>query len=157
VVRRSNGRTKTHILRHLTPIPPDCEIARQPRKIKPAVNADLANPSVHHNPARSRSPDPPRVVGGTELAATVFGPSYRRAAVMQAILALAATIGGIGAWFMIAGLTWLVGALLILIVVPFTLLVIRPTNQLLDPSRSNLHSSRRACSGSIFVDRRAGT
>lgn len=71
---------------------------------------------------------------GTELAATVFGPSYRRAAVMQAFLALAASIGGIGAWFMNAGLAWLVGTLVVLIVVPFTLLVIRPTNnQLLDP------------------------
>jgi hypothetical protein len=78
---------------------------------------------------------PARMECGTELAATVFGPSYRRAAVMQAILALAATIGGIGAWLMNAGLAWLVGALLIFIVVPFTLLVIRPTNnQLLDPT-----------------------
>lgn len=77
---------------------------------------------------------PARMECGTALAATVFGPSYRRAAVMQAILAVTATIGGIGAWFMNAGLTWLVGALLIFIVVPFTLLVIRPTNnQLLDP------------------------
>ena len=33
-------------------------------------------------------------------AATVFGPSYRRAAVMQIILALAATIAGISAWFL---------------------------------------------------------
>lgn len=77
---------------------------------------------------------PARMECGTELAATVFGPSYRRAAVMQAILALVATIGGIGAWFLDAGLRWLVGALLIFIVVPFTLLVIRQTNnQLLDP------------------------
>jgi hypothetical protein len=76
---------------------------------------------------------PARMECGTELAATVFGPSYRRAAVMQAILAVAATTGGVGAWFMDAGLPWLLGALLILLVVPFTLLVIRPTNnQLLD-------------------------
>ena len=78
---------------------------------------------------------PARMECGTELAATVFGPSYRRVAVMQAILALAGTIGGIGAWFMNAGVLWLVGALLTFIVVPFTLLVIRPTNkQLLDPT-----------------------
>ena len=37
---------------------------------------------------------PARMECGTELAATVFGPSYRRAAVMQIILALAATIAG---------------------------------------------------------------
>jgi len=87
---------------------------------------------------------PARMECGTELAATVFGPSYRRAAVMQAILALAATIGGIGAWFMNAGLPWLVGALPIFIVVPFTLLVIRPTNnQLLDPTLVRTSESAR--------------
>jgi hypothetical protein len=87
---------------------------------------------------------PARMECGTELAATVFGPSYRRAAVMQAILAVAAMIGGIGAWFMNAGLPWLVGALLIFIVVPFTLLVIRPTNnQLLDPKLVRTSESAR--------------
>jgi hypothetical protein len=40
---------------------------------------------------------PARMERGTELAASVFGPSYRRAAVMQAILALTATAAGIGA------------------------------------------------------------
>ncbi len=54
---------------------------------------------------------------------------------MQAILALAATVAGIGAWFMDARLAWLLGALLIFMVVPFTLIAIRPTNkQLLDPT-----------------------
>jgi hypothetical protein len=78
---------------------------------------------------------PARMECGTEFAATVFGPSYRRAAVMQAIFALAATVAGIGAWFMDARLAWLIGALLIFMVVPFTLVAIRPTNkQLLDPT-----------------------
>jgi hypothetical protein len=79
---------------------------------------------------------PARMECGTEFAARVFGPSYRRAAVMQALLALAATIAGIGAWLMSAQLAWLLGALLIFTVVPFTLIAIRPTNkQLLDPRR----------------------
>ena len=78
---------------------------------------------------------PARMECGTAFAATVFGPSYRRAAVMQAALALAATTGAIGAWFMGAAVAWLVGALLIFAVVPFTLLVILPTNKkLLDPA-----------------------
>jgi Domain of unknown function (DUF1772) len=88
---------------------------------------------------------PARMECGTEFAATVFGPSYRRAAVMQAILALAATIAGIGAWLMSARLAWLVGALLIFIVVPFTLIAVRPTNkQLLDPKldRTSEEASR---------------
>ena len=78
---------------------------------------------------------PARMERGTELAASVFGPSYRRAAVMQAILALTATAAGIGAWFMGARAAWLAGALTIFAVVPFTLIAIRPTNnQLLDPT-----------------------
>jgi anthrone oxygenase-like protein len=78
---------------------------------------------------------PARMECGTAVAATVFGPSYRRAAVMQAVLALVATAGAIGAWFMGAAVTWLIGALLIFAVVPFTLFVIMPTNKkLLDPA-----------------------
>jgi Domain of unknown function (DUF1772) len=88
---------------------------------------------------------PDRMEFGREFAASVFGPSYRRAAVMQAIPALAATIAGIGAWLMSARLVWVVGALLIFLVVPFTLIVIRPTNdRLLDPAldRTSEESSR---------------
>jgi hypothetical protein len=78
---------------------------------------------------------PARMECGTELAATVFGPSYRRAAVLQVALALTATIAGIGAWFTGAPLSWLAGALLIFAVVPFTLIAILPTNRkLLDPA-----------------------
>jgi hypothetical protein len=78
---------------------------------------------------------PARMECGTEFAARVFGPSYRRAAVMQAILAMAATIAGIGAWLTSTQPAWLLGTMLMFIVVPFTLLAIRPTNkQLLDPA-----------------------
>ncbi len=77
---------------------------------------------------------PARMECGTQLAAAVFGPSYRRAAVMQIILALAATIAGVSAWFLGAPRLWFVGAVLIFAVIPFTLIVIMPTNKkLLDP------------------------
>ena len=77
---------------------------------------------------------PARMECGTEVATTVFGPSYRRAAVMQVILALSATIAGLGEWLMGARLAWLVGAILVFAVVPFTLIAIMPINkQLLDP------------------------
>jgi hypothetical protein len=77
---------------------------------------------------------PARMECGTQLAVTVFGPSYRRAAVMQIILALTATIAGISAWFLGAPRLWFVGAVLIFAVIPFTLIVIMPTNRkLLDP------------------------
>jgi hypothetical protein len=78
---------------------------------------------------------PARMECGTAVAATVFGPSYRRAAVMQAVLALVSTASAIGAWITGAAVAWLTGALLIFAVVPFTLLVIMPTNKkLLDPA-----------------------
>ena len=78
---------------------------------------------------------PARMECETVVAATVFGPSYRRAAVMQVILALLATAAGISAWLTGAPASWLVGAALIFAVVPFTFLAIRPTNnQLLDPT-----------------------
>ena len=72
---------------------------------------------------------------GVELAATVFGPSYRRAAVMQVALALAATVAGTSEWFLSQRIVWLAGTILIFGVVPFTLLAIMPTNKhLLDPN-----------------------
>jgi len=78
---------------------------------------------------------PARMQCGTALAATVFGPSYRRAAIMQVILAFVGAASGTGAWLTGASGAWLAGALLIFAVVPFTLIVIRPTNnRLLDPS-----------------------
>jgi uncharacterized membrane protein len=72
---------------------------------------------------------PARMQCGTELAATVFGPSYHRAAAMQVPLALVASVSAIGSWWLDDSLFWIGGALLILAVVPFTLLVILPTNK----------------------------
>jgi uncharacterized membrane protein len=71
---------------------------------------------------------PARMQCGTTLASTVFGPSYRRATVMQASLALLATASALGAWWLVGSMLWIIGGLLIFAVVPFTLLVIRPTN-----------------------------
>lgn len=78
---------------------------------------------------------PARMECGTPLAATVFGPSYRRAAVMQAALAVIGTVAGIVAWSATAAPEWLAGSALLFLVVPFTLLAILPTNRrLLDPA-----------------------
>ena len=71
---------------------------------------------------------PARLACGTELAAQQFGPSYKRATVMQVSLALVATLAGLGNWLSGAGAPWLAGALLIFAVIPFTLIVILPTN-----------------------------
>lgn len=51
---------------------------------------------------------------------------------MQASLALVATVAGVALWLRGGGALWLWGALLIFAVVPFTLVVIRPTNSRLE-------------------------
>jgi hypothetical protein len=77
---------------------------------------------------------PARMECGTRLAATVFGPSYRRAAAMQASLALFASLFGFWAWWLGGGLLWLLTAVLMAAAIAFTFLVIMPTNRkLLDP------------------------
>jgi type II secretory pathway pseudopilin PulG len=77
---------------------------------------------------------PARMECGTALAAVEFGPSYRRATVMQASLAVAAFLTGTWAWWLNSIGAWLVGGILIGAVVPFTLIAILPTNKkLLDP------------------------
>jgi uncharacterized membrane protein len=79
---------------------------------------------------------PARLSCGTEAAARQWAPSYRRATIMQATLAMLAAVTGVVTWFHGEGIAWLWGGLLILAVVPFTLLVIRPTNdRLLAPDR----------------------
>lgn len=77
---------------------------------------------------------PARMECGAELAATVFGPSYKRAAPMQVILALLATGTGLLSWRIEGRGMWLVGAMVMFAVIPFTLIAIMPTNQqLLNP------------------------
>ena len=80
---------------------------------------------------------PARLSCGTEVAARQWAPSYRRATVMQATLAVLSGVGGIVSWRHGEGIVWLWAGLLILAVVPYTLLVIRPTNaRLLAPGRN---------------------
>ena len=77
---------------------------------------------------------PARLECGTELAATEFGPSYRRATLMQASLAAVGLLAALVAWAQGRGVGVLIGGLLLGLVIPFTLVVILPTNQLLlDP------------------------
>ena len=79
---------------------------------------------------------PARMSCSTEIAAAVWAPSYKRATVMQASLAIIGSLAGMAAWLLGAGLMWLVAALFMLAVVPVTLIIIFPTNkQLLAPER----------------------
>ena len=72
---------------------------------------------------------PARLECGTELAATEFGPSYRRASWMQASLAAVGFLTALVAAFQRHALPVLVGGVLLGAVIPFTLLVILPINQ----------------------------
>ena len=71
---------------------------------------------------------PARVSLGPRAAVHEFGPSYRRGAVMQAPLSLIGATAGIARWAIGGSSVWLAGGLALGALVPFTLLVIRPTN-----------------------------
>ena len=110
---------------------------------------------------------PARVEGGPAFAIKEFGPSYRRAAVMQGVLAVVGLLASVVAWYQGSGVGWLVGGLLLGALVPFTLVVIMPTNRrLLDPRLDRgsgeardllarwgrLHAVRTVVSVAVFVE-----
>jgi hypothetical protein len=79
---------------------------------------------------------PARMGCDTKTAATVWAPSYKKATVMQAPLAVTSFLAGVVAWLFGGGMLWLIGAVLIGLVVPFTFIAVMPTNnQLLAPGR----------------------
>ena len=84
---------------------------------------------------------PARMSLDTRAAAAQWAPSYRRATLMQAPLAVLSFIASCTAWFLGGGRAWLVAALLIGLVVPFTLIVIKPTNNELLASGRDLASA----------------
>ena len=78
---------------------------------------------------------PARMECGVEIAAAEFSASYPRGSVMQAILAAVGLLSSIAAWLAGATFWWVVAGLLLGSVIPFTLIVILPTNkQLLSPT-----------------------
>jgi hypothetical protein len=79
---------------------------------------------------------PARMGLETSLAARQWISSYKRATWMQAPLALLSFIAGAAAGLIGGGVAWLITAVLIGAVVPFTFIVIMPTNhKLLAPDR----------------------
>ncbi len=77
---------------------------------------------------------PARMQCGVEIAVTEFPPSYRRGTIMQATLAAVGLFSSLAAWLTGASFSWLVAGVLLGSVIPFTLIVILPTNKrLLDP------------------------
>jgi hypothetical protein len=78
---------------------------------------------------------PARLSCGNEIALRQFAPSYHRATVMQASLAVIGCLSGLWSAWLLRDVWIGLAAVLLGAVVPFTLIVILPTNkQLLDPS-----------------------
>jgi hypothetical protein len=76
---------------------------------------------------------PARLALSNEAMLVQWKESYRRASVMQASLALLGGLAGFAAMSLEDdSLFWLLGALVLLSVWPFTLLVIKPTNNALN-------------------------
>jgi uncharacterized membrane protein len=81
---------------------------------------------------------PARMQTGIRPALTEFAPSYKRATVTQVSLAVAGFLGALVAWRSKSDARWLIGGGSLVSVVPFTALVILPTNKkLLDPETAN--------------------
>jgi len=79
---------------------------------------------------------PARMTLDTRSAATQWAPSYQRATWLQAPLALLSLMAGLASWQLGGGPGWVIAALLIGAVVPFTFIGIMPTNRaLLAPGR----------------------
>jgi Domain of unknown function (DUF1772) len=88
---------------------------------------------------------PARMQCGTALAIAQWGPSYKRATVMQAGLAAIGFLSATGAWILGGQGSWLIGGILLGLVIPFTLIVILPTNRKLgtpDLARESLDARR---------------
>jgi Domain of unknown function (DUF1772) len=72
---------------------------------------------------------PARMSCGTDFAVREFAPSYKRAAVMQAALALAGSLFGLAAAWRLRDTIVALGAVSLGAVIPFTLVVILPINR----------------------------
>ena len=80
---------------------------------------------------------PARLLTGPPMAVAQFRTSYPRGARLQGSLAVVGALTAIGAGLGGAGLGWLAAGVLLGLVVPYTLVVILPTNKrLLDPTLS---------------------
>lgn len=62
---------------------------------------------------------------------TQWKPSYKHGAIMQASLSMIGTILGLIAWWQTKNILWLLGSIAFIAPWPFTLFVIKPTNNAL--------------------------
>ena len=102
-----------------------------PEFIATACAGIFAGAAVYINIAQHRA----ALALGTATAVKFFRPMYARAAPMQAALAVVGSLAALWAWWTGSGWLWLLGAVLLGFVVPFTLIAVMPTNnRLKDPA-----------------------
>lgn len=85
---------------------------------------------------------PARLSCGVALAVTEWRPSYKRGTALQAPLAGLGSVLAFLSWWLDKDSAWLVGGVIFLAVIPFTLVVIFPTNKKLESDKLDLSSVR---------------
>lgn len=81
---------------------------------------------------------PATLAAGGEFAGRFFPPMYRAAATMQVSLALGGTLLGAVSWYLSGEAEWLIGAILLVAVIPVTLVFIKPLNDRLLAAEGSL-------------------
>jgi|688.fasta_scaffold233453_3 hypothetical protein len=74
---------------------------------------------------------PARLSCGTEVALKEWVPSYKRGTVMQVSLAILGFVFAFIVWLVSSNIWWLIGGIVLISVIPFTLIVVMPTNKCL--------------------------
>jgi Domain of unknown function (DUF1772) len=85
---------------------------------------------------------PARLSCGVTLAVTQWRPSYKRGTALQAPLALLGSIFACLSWWLNKNPAWLIGGVILFAVIPFTLIVIFPTNKKLESEELNVSSAQ---------------
>jgi hypothetical protein len=85
---------------------------------------------------------PARLSCGANAAMTEWRPSYKRGTAMQVPLAVTGSILAFISWWLEKDAAWLIGGVCLLAVVPFTLIVILPTNKMLENEKLDSSSAR---------------
>ncbi len=99
---------------------------------------------------------PARLTLDTSSAVAQWAPSYKRATWMQAPLALMSLICGVGVWLLSGFVGWLIAAVLIGLVIPFTFIGIMPTNKSLLLRGRDLGSPRNPSSARTLGEAACG-